>query len=91
MRIFSTEFRKLFSSHIFILIISAVLVLNAYLMFKTANSSAVTPSDYKQIYAELEQTKKNLAGLRIRRTISHRNLCIIVKQYQNFITNVMTL
>lgn len=54
MRIFSTEFRKLFSSHIFILIISAVLVLNAYLMFKTANSSAVTPSDYKQIYAELE-------------------------------------
>ena len=54
MRTFLTEFRKLFSNRIFLLIISAVLILNAYLMFKTANSGDVTPSDYKQIYTELE-------------------------------------
>lgn len=54
MRVVSTELRKLFSNRIFLLIISAVFVLNAYLMFRTANSGDYIASDYKKIYAELE-------------------------------------
>lgn len=54
MRVVSTELRKLFSNRIFLLIISAVFVLNAYLIFRTANSGEITASDYNKIYAELE-------------------------------------
>ncbi len=54
MRVISTELRMLFSNKIFILIISAVFVLNAYLIFRTANSGKITASDYNKIYAELE-------------------------------------
>ena len=54
MRIFITELRKLFCNKIFPLITAAVFVLNAYLMFRTANSGEVTPSDYTQIFSEIE-------------------------------------
>lgn len=53
MRVFITELKKLFSNRIFLLIIAAVFVLNAYLMFRTANSGEAAPSDYKAIYSEL--------------------------------------
>ena len=54
MRIFTTELRKLFSNKIFFLIISAVFIMNGYLMFRTANSAEATPAEYRTIYAELE-------------------------------------
>lgn len=54
MRIFITELRKLFCNKIFLLITAAVFVLNAYLMFRTANSGETTPSDYIQIFSEME-------------------------------------
>ncbi|MGN0621611.1 MAG: hypothetical protein ACI4I9_07070 [Porcipelethomonas sp.] len=54
MRIFTTELRKLLCNIIFLLITAAVLVLNAYLMFKAANSGETTPSDYTQIFSEIE-------------------------------------
>ncbi|MCD7811510.1 MAG: hypothetical protein LUG91_06630 [Ruminococcus sp.] len=53
MRALTTELKKLFSNRIFLLIIAAVFVLNAYLMFRTANSGDSTPSDYKAIYSQL--------------------------------------
>lgn len=54
MRIFTTELKKLLSGRIFLLICAVALVLNAYLMFRTANSSESTPEEYKAIYSELE-------------------------------------
>lgn len=54
MRIFSTELKKLFRGRMFLLICAVSLVLNAYLMFRTANSSESTPAEYKAIYSELE-------------------------------------
>ncbi len=53
MRALSTELKKLFGSRVFLLIIAAVFVLNAYLMFRTANSGEAPPSDYKAIFSEL--------------------------------------
>lgn len=54
MKVVLTELRKLFSSKIFLLIITAAFVLNGYLMFRTANSSDTKPSDYKEIYTAIE-------------------------------------
>lgn len=54
MRIIMTELRKIFSNRIFLLIIAVVFIMNAYLMFRTANSDDAKPSDYKYIYSELE-------------------------------------
>ncbi len=54
MRVVSTELRKLFSSKIFLLIIATAFVLNGYLMFRTANSGEVKPSDYKEVYSAIE-------------------------------------
>lgn len=54
MRIFATELKKLLSGRIFLLIAAVALVLNAYLMFRTANNSEQTPEEYKAIYSELE-------------------------------------
>lgn len=53
MKILSTELKKLFSNKIFLLIIASVFVLNAYLIFRTANSGETTPADYKMIYSEI--------------------------------------
>ncbi len=53
MRVLSTELKKLFSGKIFLLIIAAVFVLNAYLMFRTANSGDVVSSDYRKVYETL--------------------------------------
>lgn len=54
MRVLTTELKKLFSNGIFLLIISAVFVLNAYLMFRTSNSGDAVASDYRAVYSELE-------------------------------------
>lgn len=54
MRALTTEIKKLFSGRIFLLIVAAVFVLNAYLMFRTANSGETKPADYKEIYVQLE-------------------------------------
>lgn len=54
MRVLSTELKKLFSNRIFLLIIAAVFILNAYLLFRTANSGEITYDDYRKIYSELE-------------------------------------
>lgn len=54
MKIFRTELQKLFSGRIFLLILATAFVLNAYLMFRTANSAESTPEEYKAIYSELE-------------------------------------
>lgn len=54
MKIFTTELKKLLSRRIFLLIAAAALVLNAYLMFRTANTSDSTPEEYRIIYSELE-------------------------------------
>lgn len=54
MRIFNTEIKKLLSVRIFLLIAAVALVLNAYLMFRTANTSESTPEEYKIIYSDLE-------------------------------------
>ena len=47
MKVATIELRKLFSNRIFVLILSAVLILNGYLMFRTANTSDT--SDYNKI------------------------------------------
>ena len=54
MRLVITELKKLFSREIFVLIIAAVFILNAYLMFRTANSGDVTAADYRKVYDVLE-------------------------------------
>ena len=54
MRVLTTELKKLFSSRIFLLIAVSAFVLNAYLMFRTANSGDTKPENYKAVYAELE-------------------------------------
>lgn len=54
MRVLTTELKKLFSSRIFLLIAVSAFVLNAYLMFRTANSGDARPENYKAVYAELE-------------------------------------
>ncbi len=54
MRLLAAELKKLFSREIFILIIAAVFILNAYLMFRTANSGDVTAADYRKVYDVLE-------------------------------------
>ncbi|MDE6834366.1 MAG: hypothetical protein K2J39_09025 [Ruminococcus sp.] len=54
MKVLLTELKKLFSNKIFLLIIVSVFVLNAYLVFRTANSGEATPADYKMIYSEID-------------------------------------
>lgn len=54
MRVITTELRKIFNNRIFLLIIAVVFIMNAYLMFRTANSDDAKPSDYKYIFSELE-------------------------------------
>lgn len=54
MRALVTELKKLFSGKIFLIVIAAVFALNAYLMFRTANSGNSKPSDYREIYAALD-------------------------------------
>ena len=53
MRVITTELKKLFGNKIFLLIIAAVMILNAYLMFRTANSGESSPADYKAVFSEL--------------------------------------
>lgn len=53
MRVITTELKKLFGNKIFLLIIAAVMILNAYLMFRTANSGEASPADYKAVFSEL--------------------------------------
>ena len=54
MRVLIIELKKLFSGKLFLLIIVAVFVLNAYLMFRTANSGEATVSDYRAVYSAIE-------------------------------------
>lgn len=54
MKIFKTELYKLITGRVFLLIVSVAVILNAYLMFRTASSSESTPEEYKAIYSELE-------------------------------------
>ncbi len=54
MRLLAAELKKLFSREIFVLIIAAVFILNAYLMFRTANSGDVTAADHRKVYDVLE-------------------------------------
>ncbi|MCR5707052.1 MAG: hypothetical protein K6G82_02130 [Ruminococcus sp.] len=54
MRLLAAELKKLFSREFFVLIIAAVFILNAYLMFRTANSGDVTAADYRKVYDVLE-------------------------------------
>lgn len=54
MRVVSTELKKLFSNKIFLMIVCSVLVMNAYLMFKSTNSKKLMASDYNKIYTEIE-------------------------------------
>ena len=54
MRVITTELRKIFNNRIFLLIIAVVFIMNAYLMFRTANSDDAKPADYKYIFSELE-------------------------------------
>ena len=53
MRILRTEFEKLLSRKNFLLIVIVVLVLNAYLMLRTANTADTTPTEYAAIYSQL--------------------------------------
>ena len=50
MRVLTIELKKLFSGKLFLLIIVAVFVLNAYLMFRTANSGEAVAEDYRKVY-----------------------------------------
>lgn len=54
MRIFATEFKKLFCNRIFILLLVFTFILNAYLMFRTSFSKDNSISDYKKIYSEIK-------------------------------------
>ncbi|MCR5016306.1 MAG: hypothetical protein K6A75_07020 [Ruminococcus sp.] len=54
MRLLAAELKKLFSREIFVLIIAAVFILNAYLMFRTASSGEATISDYRAVYSAIE-------------------------------------
>lgn len=55
MRLLAAELKKLLSHEIFILMIAAVFILNAYLMFRTANSGDVVSADYRKVYEVLEE------------------------------------
>ena len=55
MRVLIIELKKLFSSKLFLLIIVAVFVLNAYLMFRTANSGETVAADYRKVYDVLAE------------------------------------
>ncbi len=55
MRLLATELKKLFSHEIFILMIAAVFILNAYLMFRTANSGEIVSADYRKVYDVLDE------------------------------------
>lgn len=52
MRMLRTELQKLFSGRIFLLILAAAFVLNAYLLFRTAQEAP--PEDYRKVYHVLE-------------------------------------
>ena len=54
MRVLVIELKKLFSGKIFLLIIAAVFILNAYLMFRTANSGETVSADYRKVYDVLD-------------------------------------
>lgn len=87
MRVLSTELKKLFSGRIFLLIIAAVFVLNAYLMFRTANSGEAKSDDYKEIYAQLDgmndEEKLNWLGDRLNEFSGehHYNWSILAELY----------
>ena len=55
MRVLVIELKKLFSGKVFLLIIAAVIALNAYLMFRTANSGEAVSADYQKIYNVLDE------------------------------------
>ncbi|PWJ09864.1 hypothetical protein [Ruminococcus flavefaciens] len=55
MRVLVIELKKLFSGKVFLLIIAAVFTLNAYLMFRTANSGEAVSTDYQKIYDVLDE------------------------------------
>jgi len=55
MRVLIIELKKLFSGKLFLLIIVAVFVLNAYLMFRTANSGETVAADYRKVYDVLAE------------------------------------
>lgn len=87
MRVLSTELKKLFSGRIFLLIIATVLVLNAYLMFRTANSGETKSADYIEIYAQLDdlndEEKLNWLGDRLNEFSGehHYNWSILAELY----------
>ena len=54
MRLIITELKKLFSREIFILMLAAVFILNAYLLFRTASSGEATVSDYRTVYSAID-------------------------------------
>ena len=54
MRLLAAELKKLFSREIFVLIVAAVFILNAYIMFRTASSGEATVSDYRAVYSAIE-------------------------------------
>lgn len=54
MKILAAELKKLFSSKIFLMIISAVFIINAYLCVRTANSEDAKPYEYRAVYSEIE-------------------------------------
>ena len=55
MRLIATELKKLLHHEIFILMIVAVFILNAYLMFRTANTGEVVSADYRKVYDMLDE------------------------------------
>lgn len=52
--IFAAELKKLLSHRVFLLIAASVLVLNGYLMFRTANNGEASPSDYREVISAIE-------------------------------------
>lgn len=54
MRLIITELKKLFSREIFVLMLAAVFILNAYLLFRTASSGEATVSDYRTVYSAID-------------------------------------
>ena len=54
MKLIITELKKLFSREIFVLMLAAVFILNAYLLFRTASSGEATVSDYRAVYSAIE-------------------------------------
>ena len=105
MKVVLIELRKLFSSRIFLLIIASTFVLNGYLMFRTANSHEVKPSDYKEVYSAMEglsdEEKLNWLDARILEFSGQhhynfealyelRDECYNVVHYKEYLENIKT-